>query len=101
VPHDIYQNDHRIIGFEIYIRDRNKIETKATIASGTFYLVDHNGQTVVPLSAATIKSPNIITFFITPNAGTANIGIYSEVWNAFIGSESFTHIDTLTIKEKF
>ena len=101
MAHSIYQNDQQYRSWELFIQDRHRNLSIPTIASGTYQLLDLEGNEVVPLSSAIVTSPNKVSFLIRPSSGSATIGEYSEIWSVFIGSEIFTREETLYVKERF
>jgi hypothetical protein len=104
MPNTLYQNQTKEISYELWFRNRDKTETRPTVASGLFMLLDPSGNVVVPSTSVTISSTNKATFLARPTSGTGAIGIYTEVWDLFVNNgatvESFQHVDIMTIKER-
>ena len=101
MPHSLYINETRELSFELWFRNRDKSETKPTVASGLFTLIDPSGNIVVPPTTTTISSSNKATFLAKPSSGTATMGTFIEIWDLFVGnSESFVNVDYLYIRPR-
>jgi hypothetical protein len=101
MPHKLYQNATQDLSWDVFLRDRNGVETTPAVASGLFSLLDNDGSVVVPQSDVTVSSSNTVTFRVRPTSGTATTGVFKEVWDVFFNSQSFQYIDYLTIKERY
>ena len=101
MPHKLYQNATQDLSWDVFLKDRNGVETTPTVASGTFTLYDNHGDVVVPETTVTVSNSNTVTFRARPTSGTANTGVFKEVWDVFINAQSFQYVDRLTIKERY
>ena len=103
MPHEIYKDDTRDIGYDIFTKNRDTgKDTAVALASGVFTLLSSSGTAQVSASAITVSNSNKGTFRLKPsNGGSSTIGVFKEVWLFFIGQESFTKSDSLTVLERF
>lgn len=101
MPHEIFKDTTYELAWELFLRDRNKQETKPTIASGIITILGPSGEIVVPATAVSVSNGNRVAFLTKPSSGTATVGAYKQIWDIFIGPQSYVHSDSLIIKERF
>ena len=104
MPHELYVNATRELTYELWFRNRDKSETKPTVASGTFTLINARGDVIVTLTTINISNGNRGTFLLRPTSGSATAGAYQEIWDFFVNStsntESFQKVEFLYIKDR-